>query len=69
MIATAMKHASVDKAKRVSSGCRNHGSCPWCRRSRTIGQAKLDQYPMYGSRYDQIDPRPFSVKLAEAYRG
>lgn len=32
----AMKHKSVDRAKRVDTGCRNHGSCPWCRRSRTI---------------------------------
>jgi hypothetical protein len=31
-----MKHKSVDKAKRVSVQCRNHGSCPWCRRSRTM---------------------------------
>lgn len=31
-----MKHKSVDRSKRVSSSCRNHGSCPWCQRSRTI---------------------------------
>jgi len=30
-----LKHKSVDRAKRVSNQCRNHGSCPWCRRSRT----------------------------------
>ncbi len=36
-----MKHASVDKAKRVDSGCRNHGSCPWCTRSRTMARARI----------------------------
>ena len=30
-----MKHASVDRSKRVSRQCRNHGACPYCRRSRT----------------------------------
>jgi hypothetical protein len=30
-----VKHASIDKAKRVSSQCRNNGQCPYCRRSRT----------------------------------
>lgn len=30
-----MKHLSVDRAKRVDRSCRNHGSCPYCRRSRT----------------------------------
>lgn len=35
-----MKHASVDKAKRVSSSCRNNGSCPYCRRSRTMSAAR-----------------------------
>lgn len=36
-----MKHASVDKGKRVDSGCRNNGSCPHCRASRTRSAAKL----------------------------
>lgn len=36
-----MKHASVDRAKRVSSQCRNHGSCPWCQRSRTISAKRV----------------------------
>lgn len=36
-----MKHASVDKAKRVDSGCRNNGSCPHCRRSRTMSAARV----------------------------
>jgi hypothetical protein len=31
-----VKHASCDRAKRVSTSCRNNGQCPWCRRSRTI---------------------------------
>jgi hypothetical protein len=37
-----MKHASVDRAKRVDSGCANHGSCDYCRRSRTRAAAKVD---------------------------
>lgn len=38
-----MKHASVDRAKRVDSGCRNHGSCPYCRRSRTHNLSVTEQ--------------------------
>lgn len=38
-----MKHASVDRAKRVDNGCRNHGSCPYCTRSRTIDRLRIQQ--------------------------
>jgi hypothetical protein len=31
-----VRHLSVDRAKRVS----NHGSCPYCRRSRTRNEAR-----------------------------
>ncbi len=37
----AMKHASVDRAKRVSTSCRNNGSCPWCARSRTMDRQRV----------------------------
>ena len=29
-----MKRRRINKAKRFDSRCRNHGSCPHCRRSR-----------------------------------
>lgn len=29
------KYRKTNKAKRVDSGCRNHGSCPHCRGNRT----------------------------------
>ena len=35
-----MKHASVDRAKRVSKQCQNNKQCPYCRRSRTWGSAR-----------------------------
>jgi hypothetical protein len=35
-----VKHASCDRAKRVSCQCRNHGTCPWCRRSRTMNSLR-----------------------------
>lgn len=36
-----MRHASVDRAKSISSQCRNHGLCAYCRRSRTFQMIKL----------------------------
>jgi hypothetical protein len=35
-----MKHASVDRAKRVSHQCRNNNQCPYCRASRTRNAAR-----------------------------
>ena len=46
-----MKHASVDRAKRVCTSCRNNGSCPWCRRSRTMDMARVEQ----DARHELID--------------
>lgn len=37
-----MKHASVDRSKRVSRQCRNNGQCPYCRRSRTRNAARRE---------------------------
>lgn len=37
-----MKHASVDRSKRVSRQCRNHGQCPYCKRSRTRNAARRE---------------------------
>ncbi len=34
------RHLSVDRAKRVSRQCRNHGQCPYCRSSRTRNAAR-----------------------------
>ena len=40
-----MKHASADRAKRHSNGCRNHGSCAYCRRSRMMATRRvMSQY-------------------------
>ena len=44
-----MKHASVDRAKRVSSQCRNNNQCPYCRRSRTLSKLKTAQ--LYRERF------------------
>jgi len=37
-----MKHASCDRAKRIDRQCRNHGSCPYCKRSRTRNAARRE---------------------------
>lgn len=57
-----MKHASVDRAKRVDSQCRNHGACPRCRGSRTFQRRRLET--MDGEIMDAIQtaqPRPATV--------
>lgn len=29
-------------SKRFDRSCRNHGSCPWCERARTISKLRLE---------------------------
>jgi uncharacterized protein YabN with tetrapyrrole methylase and pyrophosphatase domain len=35
-----MKKRKTNRAKKVSSQCRNNGSCPWCRGNRTFSTEK-----------------------------
>ena len=37
-----MKKRKINKAKRVDSSCKNHGSCPYCRNSRTFSNKKRE---------------------------
>jgi hypothetical protein len=36
------KRAPYRGSKRISKGCRNHGTCPWCARGRQHRNAKAE---------------------------
>lgn len=40
-----MKHRKINKAKHVSNGCRNNGSCEYCRGSRTHSNRRREPLP------------------------
>lgn len=40
-------------AQRYFSSCRNHGSCPWCKRNRLF--KFRDRHPDSGNLYDQME--------------
>ena len=37
-----MKNRKINKAKQVSNGCRNHGSCDYCKNSRTFSNKRRE---------------------------
>lgn len=56
-----MKSRKINKAKRVSNGCKNHGSCDHCQGSRTHSNRRrapadereqLREVELYGGRCD-----------------
>lgn len=43
-----MKSRKINRSKRVSHGCRNNGSCPYCRGSRTFSTRRQEPLPDKG---------------------
>lgn len=40
-----MKKRKINRSKRISGGCGNHGSCPWCTRSRLHSNRRREPIP------------------------
>ena len=45
-----MKKRQINKAKRVSNGCKNHGSCDYCKSSRTYSSKHREPLPDKGEK-------------------